>query len=217
MFTGIIEEVGIVKSLSIIGTNQLELSVGCQLIQGDLKLGDSVAINGVCLTVTRFSKNQVWFDLSSETLSKTTFSEKHSGNKVNLERALKLGDRLGGHIVQGHVDSCSRVLNIKEMGSFYELDFSLPIDIQKYVIPKGSITINGISLTIALLEKEMFRVAIIPHTFQQTTLSDLKIGDDVHIETDVIAKYIERLLPFQDMNQNRQGNISVDFLKKHGF
>ncbi len=217
MFTGIIEEIGTVKSLSTIGADQLELCIGCKLIQGDLKIGDSVAIDGVCLTVVRFNETEGVFELSSETFKNTLFSNKNTGDRVNLERALRLGDRLGGHIVQGHVDSCARLLAIHKAGEFYEIDFSLDQEVKRYVVHKGSIAVNGISLTIASLEEDRFRVAIIPHTFHETSLSNLVVSDEVHIETDMIGRYIERLLPYQNQDKTEVSRITPEFLSEHGF
>ncbi len=126
-----------------------------------------------------------------------------------------LTSRLGGHIVQGHIDSCATLLNIKQLGNFYELEFALPRDIDRYLVDKGSVCINGISLTVASLSKDRFSVAIIPHTYQQTTLSDLKVSDGIHIETDVLARYVERLLPFA--KKAEESKISPKFLREHGF
>ncbi|MBU2648418.1 riboflavin synthase [bacterium] len=217
MFTGIVEEIGVVKSLSSIGVSQLELCIGCRLIQDDLKIGDSVAIDGVCLTVVRFSKTEAIFELSAETLGQTLFSKKRTGDRVNLERALRLGDRLGGHIVQGHVDSCARLLAIQRAGDFFEIDFSLDPAIKRYVVHKGSISINGISLTIASLKEDQFQVAIIPHTFHQTSLSGLDVADEVHIETDMIGRYIERLLLYHNQESKEPSKITPAFLRDHGF
>ena len=217
MFTGIIEEVGTVKSLAALGAEQLELAVSCRLIQGDLKIGDSVAIDGVCLTVVRFSPAMCVFELSRETMQHTLFSNRKTGDRVNLERALRLGDRLGGHIVQGHVDARAALLAVHKAGEFYELEFSLDQEIKKYVIHKGSIAVNGISLTIASLEEDRFSVAIIPHTFQETSLSNLSVSDKVHIETDMIGRYIDRLVTHQESNSPSEPKLTPDFLREHGF
>lgn len=215
MFTGIIEEIGTIKAVDSMGAQQLELKINCSNIQSDLKLGDSVAVDGVCLTVTDFKESDVTFELSSETFKASLFPQKRKDMKVNLERALRMGDRLGGHLVQGHIDSLSKILQINKMGGFFELDFTLESTVKKYVVHKGSITINGISLTVSRLRENDFRVAIIPHTYQQTSLSELKVSDGVHIETDVIARYIERLLPFQ--NDKADSALTLEFLKENGF
>lgn len=216
MFTGIVEEIGEIHSLVKIGQNQLELTVSCHRIQEDMSIGDSIAVNGVCLTVVRFDSGKVTFELSSETMRNSTFSEQSAGEKLNLERALKLNDRLGGHIVQGHVDCVASVKNIKKAGGFYEIDFTLPAEIRKYVVKKGSITIDGISLTIADLFEDRFRVAIIPHTYEQTALNGRQPGDKVHLESDVLARYIERLLLFEESSEKKQP-ITEELLKKYGF
>jgi len=216
MFTGIIEEIGTIRSLRSIGVEQSELTVHCRRIQDDLKGGDSVAVDGVCLTVIRFSKSEAVFQLSSETMQHTLFPTKKTGDRVNLERALRLGDRLGGHIVQGHVDARATVLVLKKAGSFFEIDFSLDPAISRYIIHKGSIAVNGISLTIAELAESSFKVAIIPHTYLETTLSSLVISDRVHIETDMIGRYIERLVTHKDEKGSDSG-LSEAFLREHGF
>jgi len=215
MFTGIIEEIGTIRAIDSMGAQQLELKINCREIQSDLKLGDSVAVDGVCLTVTHFNDTGVSFELSSETYKASLFPHKRKDMKVNLERALRLGDRLGGHLVQGHIDSLSKMLQINKMGDFFELDFSLDPKVKKYIVHKGSITINGISLTVSRLREKDFRVAIIPHTYQQTSLSELSVADGVHIETDVIARYIERLLPFQ--KDQADSGLTLEFMKEHGF
>jgi riboflavin synthase len=196
--------------------NQVELTIACSKIQDDMRLGDSISINGVCLTVVRYNDEAVTFDLSPETLRQSTFLNRSEGTRVNLERALRLDDRLGGHIVQGHVDALAEIRKINKIGGFYEIDFSLPKTISRYVVKKGSITIDGISLTIADMANDWFRIAIIPHTYEQTVLHTLKVGDSVHIETDVLARYLERLL-FQDETGEKKQEITEEFLKKHGF
>ncbi|MCP4298244.1 MAG: riboflavin synthase [Proteobacteria bacterium] len=215
MFTGLIEEVGVVKETLQIGDNQVKLIISCNLVSDEVKIGDSIAVDGVCLTVVAHSNNEIQLEVSGETHHVTLIGSKRRGTKVNLERALKLSDRMGGHIVQGHVDSISQLLSIKEMGGFFEMTFTLESSIKKYCVHKGSITVNGISLTVAELKDSSFSVALIPHTFKSTNFVDLKESDRVHIETDVIARYIERLLPFQ--NQESESRLTVDFLKKHGF
>ena len=207
---------GSVVSIVTLGSSQIELTVGCEKIQDDLKLGDSVAINGVCLTVIRYDSSKAVFELSSETLKLTTFANQRLGAKVNLERALRLCDRLGGHLVQGHVDCRSQLLAKREMGEFYELEFALAAEIKKYVVQKGSIAINGISLTIANLSESSFHVAVIPHTFKQTTLCQLSIGDEVHLESDIMGRYVENLL-FQQSKVGGKEKITAEFLQKHGF
>lgn len=215
MFTGLIEEVGSVKETLQTGEQQFKQIISCSLVSEGVKIGDSIAVDGVCLTVVGFSDSEIQLDVSSETHKVTLIGNKRRGTKVNLERALKLSDRLGGHIVQGHVDSISQLISVKKSGGFYEMSFTLPSSIKQYCIHKGSITVNGISLTISDLKDASFSVALIPHTFNATTMVNLKNSESVHIETDVIARYIERLLPFQ--NRQEKSNLTLDFLKKHGF
>ncbi len=216
MFTGLIEEIGAITAITTLGANQIELTVACKIIQEGMKIGDSVAINGVCLTTIHFDSAKAVFQLSPETLTATAFSEHGIGMKVNLERAVRVGDRLGGHIVQGHVDSLSRLLKVKEMGSFFEMDFSFDVAVKQYLVKKGSVAINGISLTIADLNENFFRVAIIPLTFKETTLRLLNIGDTVHIETDVLARYVERLLIVPGTGEGKRV-ITKEFLENYGF
>lgn len=217
MFTGIVEEVGKIETIRKIGKNQLELTVLCRKIQNDLKIGDSVAVDGVCLTVTGFDKKSATFELSSETIASTVFALNDKGKPVNIERALRLSDRLGGHIVQGHIDCLTSFLNSRKSGDFYEMTFSLENTISRYVVRKGSIAVNGTSLTIAEMTEETFSVAVIPHTFENTTFCYLKPGEKVHIESDILARYIERLLFGSRTDREDNSGLSLGFLEKHGF
>ncbi len=216
MFTGLIEEIGTISSIRSLGNEQLELTVNAKTIQASMKLGDSVAVNGVCLTVIAFDDAKVSFELSPETLRSTLFGDSAASKEVNLERATRVGDRLGGHIVQGHVDAMAKLIQVKEIGSFFEMDFTVDPAVAKYIVQKGSIAINGISLTIADLKSDYFRIAVIPLTYKETILSNLKVGDQVHIETDILARYVERLLQFDEKEKKNPG-ITQDFLKNHGF
>lgn len=177
------------------------------------KIGDSIAINGVCQTVTKLGSNFFEAQVSTETLSVTTFSNLKRSDTVNLERALTLNSRLGGHIVSGHVDGLAKVKTITKQSDFYVLKFELEKDSAKYVVKKGSVTINGISLTVANIDNNVFEVAIIPHTFENTCLKNLKSGDFVNLETDVLAKYVEKLLS----TDNNSSKIDENFLKENGF
>lgn len=212
MFTGIIEETGKIKSFSK-GSNGATIEVECQKVLQDTKLGDSIAINGCCQTVTKLSSTAFSARVSDETLSVTTFKDLKKGDTVNLERALTLSSRLGGHIVTGHVDCVGEFLSKIQLSDFYDLEFSVPKEQEKYIVKKGSITINGISLTVAETKGNTLRVAIIPHTFENTNLKDLKIGDRVNIETDILGKYVEKFLSAKD---NSEG-ISMKFLQENGY
>ncbi|MBR6722797.1 riboflavin synthase [bacterium] len=212
MFTGIIEEIGKIKSFKK-DTNGATIEVECSLVLEDTKLGDSIAINGVCQTVIELSSNSFKARVSDETLKVTTFENLKSGDIVNLERALTLNSRLGGHIVSGHVDCKGKFTKIEKLTDFYNLEFEIPQEQTKYVVHKGSITINGISLTVAEINQNRFKVAIIPHTFENTNLKALNVGDNVNIETDILGKYVEKMLSAKDNNSK----ISMTFLQENGF
>jgi riboflavin synthase len=212
MFTGIIEETGKIKSFSR-HSNGAKIEVECAKVLEDVKLGDSISINGVCQTVVEISANSFCADVSEETLKVTNFDKFKIGEIVNLERALTLNSRLGGHIVSGHVDTLGKLLSVEKLSEFYDLKFEIFGGQEKYVVKKGSITINGISLTVAELEGNVVKIAIIPHTFENTNLRELKIGDFVNIETDILGKYVEKFLSSQDNNSS----ISIKFLEENGF
>lgn len=212
MFTGIIEEIGIVKDFTQT-SNGAEITVSCNKVLSDTKIGDSIAINGVCQTVVEMSENAFTADVSNETLKVTNFLAIKRGEKVNLERALTLNERIGGHLVSGHVDSVAKLVSSKKNADFYNMKFEVTNDASRYVIKKGSITINGISLTVAEIQGNVVEVAVIPHTFENTNLSELKAGDMVNVETDVFAKYIEKFL----LNEKTTSTISESFLKENGF
>ena len=208
MFTGIIEEVGLVKTI----TNN-KIVVKCSNILSQIALGDSVAVNGVCLTVTAFDDSEFCADISPETFRVTNLQNIRPDNLVNLERAMPANGRFGGHIVSGHIDGVGQVVSIRPNSNFYDLEIKLNSTEVKYVIKKGSITINGISLTVADVVNDTVKLAIIPHTFENTNLKGLKIGDIVNVEVDIFAKYIEKFLSTSD-NKSR---IDVDFLQRNGF
>lgn len=212
MFTGIVEEIGIVKSLEF-KANGAKIVIGCQKVVEDVKIGDSIAIDGVCQTVIASNSSEFSAEISDETLKVTTLGNLKSGNTVNLERALTLSSRLGGHIVSGHVDCMGKFINIEKLSDFYNLQFEIPEEQEKYVVYKGSITINGVSLTVANIVDNIVSVAIIPHTYNNTSLKDLKLGQDVNIETDILGKYVEKFLSAKD---NKKG-ISMNFLQENGF
>ncbi len=212
MFTGIIEEVGIVKSFKFISENA-EISVNCSKVLEDTKIGDSIAINGVCQTVTDITETGFRAEVSKETLRVTNFSDLQSSDKVNLERALTLNERIGGHIVSGHVDNVAKFVSAEKSNDFYNLKFDVDEETARYIVKKGSITLNGISLTVADMSGKILKVAVIPHTYENTNLSKLKQGQNVNVETDVFAKYIEKFL----FNEHTTSMITQDFLKENGF
>lgn len=212
MFTGIIEEVGTIKNFNK-QNNGAFITVSCKEITEDMKKGDSISINGVCQTVVEMDGNSFKADISNETLLVTTFSNIKQGDKVNLERALKLNSRIGGHIVSGHVESTAKFLKSEKQSDFYNMYFETDNESAKYIIKKGSVTLNGVSLTVAEITNNIIMVAVIPHTYENTNLSELKSGDRVNLETDVFAKYIEKFL----LNKTIQSVITEDFLKENGF
>ena len=212
MFTGIIEEIGKILNIQN-GSNFKTISVLVEKISKDIKIGDSIAINGVCTTITKFDKASFTVDLSSQTLNVTTLKKLKNSDFVNLERAVKVGERLGGHIVSGHVDFCAKYVNQKKDGESLFLSFEIPKEKSKYLIEKGSVTIDGISLTIAEKRDNIITVCIIPHTIENTTLKYLNLGDVVNIETDLIGKYVENFVNSND-NKNR---VSENFLRENGF
>ncbi|MGB9731720.1 MULTISPECIES: riboflavin synthase [Calditerrivibrio] len=209
MFTGIIEEVGTVSRVIRKGENA-ELQINCSLILDDVRVGDSIAVDGVCLTVTKNNENNFIADVSYETISKTTLSSIKNNDKVNLERALTLNSRLGGHLVLGHVDCVGIVKQIRFRGESIELSIGGFDPIKQYIAKKGSIAVNGISLTVSDLGEDYFTVAVIPHTFEVTTLKYKKPGDGINLEVDVIARYVERLLQNRE-NNNRLEKMLVDY------
>ncbi len=193
MFTGIIEEVGTVKDFKFVSENA-EISINCKKVLEETKIGDSIAINGVCQTVTKITDNNFTANISKETLNVTNFTQLKQGEKVNLERALTLNERIGGHIISGHVDSTARFVSANKLSDFYEMKFEVTPESSRYIVKKGSIAINGISLTVAEIENNIVKVSVIPHTFENTNLQNLQSGQTVNIETDVFAKYIEKFL-----------------------
>ena len=214
MFTGIIEELGKIRNITQL-SNGAKLVVECSKILSDIKVGDSISVNGVCQTVTEFDSSAFSVLLSDETLRITNFSDSKQGDFVNLERALTLNSRLGGHIVSGHIDTIGTLVNSEKLSDFFSLAFEIPEKFAKYVIYKGSITVNGISLTVSDIKDNVFTTAIIPHTYKNTVLKYLNSGDKVNIETDILSRYIEKLLKFKDNKTN--SNISMEFLKENGF
>ncbi len=212
MFTGIIEEIGVVKDLKIISDNA-KIYIDCKKVLEDTKIGDSIAINGVCQTVVDISQTGFSAEVSKETLDVTNFSSLKSGDKVNLERALTLNERIGGHLVSGHVDNVAKFISAQKINDFYNMEFEVAEETAKYIVKKGSVTINGISLTVADIQNKKVTIAVIPHTFENTNLSCLIKGQNVNVETDVFAKYIEKFL----LNERTTSIITEDFLKENGF
>lgn len=212
MFTGLIEEVGQIKSVQPIAGGK-KLCITAKEIMDDIAVDNSIAVNGTCLTVIKYSDEGFWVEAVAETLEKTTLGIVKVGTLVNLERAMKLSDRLGGHIVQGHVNGMSKITRIEKLGDNYALDIEVNEDLERYIISEGSIALDGISLTIAHLSGNIVGINIIPHTWANTNLKSLNIGDMINTEADVIVKYVEKLIP----NFSKEKDISRKKLNTLGF
>ncbi|MBL4831700.1 MAG: riboflavin synthase [Aliivibrio sp.] len=216
MFTGIIEAVGTLAALTPKGDDiSITVNVG-RLDMGDVKLGDSIATNGVCLTVVAQTASTYTADLSLETLKRTGFNHYKSGDRINLEKAMLPTTRFGGHIVSGHVDGVGEVIERNQTGRAIEFWIKMPIEITRYVAEKGSITVDGISLTVNDLRKDAFKLTIVPHTASETTMDEFVVGKKVNLEVDVFARYLERLV----MGKNEQpenNSTTMELLAKSGF
>lgn len=217
MFTGIIEEVGVIRSIKK-GAQSAIITIEAKTVMEDIHLGDSIAMNGVCLTVTSFDSNSYNVDVMHETLRRTNLGELKSGSRVNLERAMAADGRFGGHIVAGHADGTGVITSMTKDDNAIWITISADTSILKYIVEKGSITIDGISLTVAAVDASSFAVSVIPHTGAHTTLLDKRPGATVNLETDIIGKYVEKLLGFQKAEETKpKSNITMDFLAQNGF
>ena len=217
MFTGIIEEIGTIQEIRFMHEGAV-ITIAATEIVPELKIGDSMAVNGVCLTGTSVGTGSFSCDISAETLRLSSFKKAKQGLKVNLERSLMLGGRLGGHIVQGHVDGVGRLLGRIPSGKGYELSFYFPRELERYLVHKGSVAVHGVSLTIASLERESFTVAVIPLTLEATNLNQLKVGDPVNLEVDIMGKYFERFFQLGiAMNEKSDSKMSLEHLQSQGF
>jgi riboflavin synthase len=196
MFTGLVEELGTVAALLRKGrkTPTLQLTIKGPLVAQDAKIGDSIAINGCCLTVIKKSKGLLTFEAGDETLSRTNLGRLARGSRINLERSLAVGDRLGGHLVAGHIDAQGTLLKRRDESDWSSMVFGAPPKLMRQMASKGSVAVDGVSLTLVDVEPNWFSVAVIPHTLKHTTLGGLKVGEQVNIETDLLAKYVERQL-----------------------
>lgn len=214
MFTGLVEEIGVLRHITR-GRDSARLHIEAGKIAGDLQLGDSVAVNGVCLTVVAFDHRSFTADVMAETLTKTNLGHLRANDRVNLERALRLGDRLGGHLVTGHIDGVGQISRREEHDIAILLTIAAAPELLRYMVKKGSVAVDGTSLTVVDVGEQDFLVSLIPHTAHHTILGDKKPGDRVNLETDIIGKYIERLLAGR--NQRRESGISLEFLAEHGY
>lgn len=215
MFSGIIEAIGAIRSLRK-DDKGARVSIDAPGVLDGVRLGDSIALNGVCITVVDYDEKKFEADLSVETLRRTNLGELVVGDRCNLERAMALGERLGGHLVSGHVDGVGKIRSRKNEGDSIWLTFDAPVEVMRYVVYKGSIAVDGISLTVAACDNETFSVSIIPHTSEQTTLTEKQDGSAVNLEADLIGKYVEKLLTPHAESKSREG-ITMEKLKEQGY
>lgn len=219
MFTGLVEEVGIIQGIRR-GQRSCVLTIGCRTVLEGSKVGDSIAVNGVCLTVTAMGGGYYTADVMAETMNRSSLSQLLQGAKVNLERAMPADGRFGGHIVSGHIDGTGTIRAIERDDNAVWYTVAAKTDLLRYIVEKGSITIDGISLTVAYVDDHCFKVSIIPHTQQVTSLHDRKIGDIVNLECDIIGKYVEKLLthPVLERKEEKQeSRLTEAFLREYGF
>ncbi len=216
MFTGLIEDLGTVRQLQT-GAESGRITIATGLPMGEIALGDSISVNGVCLTVISFGGGLFSADVSPESLSRTTLGDLHPGQRVNLERALRLSDRLGGHLVSGHVDGVGTVLERFQDRNAVRFTLQLPRALNRYLVEKGSVAVDGISLTVNAVGEDTFSVAVIPLSLAKTTLQDRLVGARVNIETDILGKYVERLLSNRGSESPETASLGLEFLAKHGF
>jgi riboflavin synthase len=215
MFTGIIEEIGMITGFSPIRGGK-KITIRADKISDDLKVDHSVSVNGVCLTVVNISGKLFTVEAVGETLDKSTLSDIKKSTFVNLERAMKLGDRLGGHLVQGHVNGMGKISQLVQRGDNWYMEIDLPEELIRYVIPEGSIAIDGISLTVANCIGTKVGISIIPHTFKNTTFSLAKLGQKCNVENDLVGKYLEKWLNYPSNGKNKSP-ITLDWLQSQGF
>lgn len=216
MFTGLIEEIGTVNSIHMGNVSGCISIIASDILNGT-KTGDSIAVNGVCLTVTGIRGNIFEADIMAETFRRSSLGDLKSKSHVNLERAMAAAGRFGGHIVSGHIDGTGRIIDIRTEENAIWYTISTGKEILRYIVEKGSAAIDGISLTVAYVDNDCFKVSIIPHTRQETILQYKGIGDRVNLECDVIGKYVAKLLGLEQKERDSGGIITLDFLKEHGF
>jgi riboflavin synthase len=217
VFTGIIEEMGTVRHLEISAAGA-SLIVAAGVVTADLKVGDSIAVSGPCLTVTAFNRESITVYVMPETLRKTTLKDCRPGQRVNLERAMALGGRLGGHLVSGHIDAVIRLVERKPEGAAVLLTFDTPENLLPYLVQKGSVALDGVSLTVIEVKNSRFTVGVIPHTGQDTTLGLMEVGSSVNLEVDLIGKYVEKMLQNRLGSQSEKaGVLTMDLLAEKGY
>ncbi|MDN5487582.1 MAG: riboflavin synthase [Lactococcus lactis] len=215
MFTGIIEELGEVSRLQK-REKSFKISIRASLILEDMKLGDSISTNGLCLTVSEFNQKEFTADIMPESLNRSNLGTLNVGAKVNLERAMPLNGRFGGHIVSGHIDGVGQILEVKKEENAIWFEIKTSLNLMRYTVEKGSITIDGISLTVAQVKSKSFSVSIIPHTLKKTIMADKKVGDTVNLENDILGKYIEKLWG-DSSSSMKESSVTKEKLFNNGF
>jgi len=215
MFTGIVEETGTVKSISMAGSSGT-IVIEAKKVLENTQIGDSIAVNGICLTVTSMTANSFSADVMAETVRRSSLSECRSKDKVNLERAMAADGRFGGHIVSGHIDGTGTIVSLKREENAVWVKIKTTAAIMKYIVEKGSICIDGISLTVAKVAENDFSVSVIPHTGEETTLLKKKAGDTVNLENDIVGKYIERFMRFGNAPKKEESTLTMDMLREFG-
>lgn len=217
MFTGLIEDLGTIREIGR-KNGSFVIKVDTDLDLSDSKIGDSISISGICLTVVDLEKNSFSFDVSPETMSRTLLKNLGRGDKVNLERAMKLNDRFGGHIVSGHIDGTGTILNKTEEGNSIKIEIEVATGLSRYIVEKGSVAVDGVSMTVNGCREGSFTINVIPHTAEYTTLILKKMGDKINVETDLIGKYVEKILNQTGVVDNSQKkDIDYKFLEESGF
>lgn len=214
LFTGIIEEIGTIEEM-LARTQSMQLTIAASKVLEDVQLGDSIAVNGVCLTVTSFTAERFTVDVMPETFQDTSLNKVNRGSQVNLERAMAANGRFGGHFVSGHVDGVGTISGKKQVENALYVDITYPSELTPYLMPKGSVALDGTSLTIFYVSEKEITISLIPHTQEETILAKKAIGDPVNIECDMLAKYVERMM--NRKAENPASNVTMELLEKHGF
>ncbi|ASN06932.1 riboflavin synthase [Virgibacillus necropolis] len=214
MFTGIIEELGQVKKIERQSANSVELTIHAKTINSDMKIGDSISVNGICLTVTTFDANKFSVDVMPETIKATSLNTLKSGSAVNLERAMHANGRFGGHFVSGHIDGTGKITRKEKQENAIYYDIEVPVELQSYLLKKGSIAVDGVSLTVFEVNDQTLTISLIPHTVAQTVLGEKTVGSIVNIECDMLAKYVGQMI-----KQTETGNSGINqaFLTNNGY
>ena len=216
MFTGLVQDLGVVRNVRRDG-ELVRMSIETALDTAGFEMGESVSVNGICLTVVEIGSDRFAVEMSQETIQRTTFDEVRAGSKVHLERALRLTDRLGGHLVSGHIDGVGTIRKRLDGPRSLEMEIAIPAEMSRYVVEKGSVAVDGVSLTVNVCGDGWFGLTLIPHTLKETILNDKRVGARVNVECDLLGKYVERLLRKDEGEQKPAGGVTMETLAEHGF